>query len=90
MGRAQIQRGAKVDVPAWLAASSNFRQLVRVETPKTMGPRARAHWLADPTVINLNDYAPFFYLFGLKVSEMCALCPRDRAAVADHCDSQHG
>ncbi|KAJ7564820.1 hypothetical protein O6H91_02G034800 [Diphasiastrum complanatum] len=63
-----VEAGAKVDLPAWLAQELFQRQAVLVNLPTFYGQKLRKEIQADPGCVDLRSRCPYFYELGCKLS----------------------
>eukprot|EP00045_Choanoeca_perplexa_P021775 m.7286 g.7286 ORF g.7286 m.7286 type:complete len:194 (-) comp8783_c0_seq1:55-636(-) len=66
---------SKMELPLWLVKAVNGTVL-RLEVPKSFNESHRETVEADPTVVNLHDWCPYYYQFGLQLAGLEGL-PQD-------------
>ena len=67
-GGDDLQPGARVELPIWIADVLAARTLVTLEAPRCYASRFRTYLLADPVVVNLRERSPHFYETGLRLA----------------------
>ena len=64
-----LEAGAKVDIPLWLALRLGSHEFVGVDIPVIFRERFKKVLMADPSVVNLRDKSPYYYEIGIKLCE---------------------
>eukprot|EP00249_Psilotum_nudum_P009592 c22029_g1_i4 orf=194-748(+) len=67
-----VDQGAKVDLPLWLAQDLFHRQAVVINLPSFFGQRLRKEVKADPACVDLRSRCPYFYGLGCKLAPLTA------------------
>lgn len=71
-----IDKGAKVNLPLWLAKNLAYQRLeggttlATFETPDAVGPRVMNALRADPKSVDLRVCGPYFYKLAERVLEL--------------------
>ncbi|OVA12957.1 GINS complex [Macleaya cordata] len=66
----QIEKGAKVELPFWLAQELHLRQAVSVNVPACFNQKTRKEIQADAACVDLRNRCPYFYELGCKVAPL--------------------
>ncbi|XP_020089152.1 probable DNA replication complex GINS protein PSF3 [Ananas comosus] len=62
-----VEKGAKVDLPFWLAHELYLRQAVSISIPACFGQKTRKEIQADAACVDLRIRCPYFYELGCKI-----------------------
>ncbi|ONK72555.1 uncharacterized protein A4U43_C04F20640 [Asparagus officinalis] len=62
-----VDKGAKVDLPFWLAHELYLRQAVSISVPACFSQRTRKEIQADAACVDLSFRCPYFYELGCKI-----------------------
>ncbi|KAH7330772.1 hypothetical protein KP509_20G001000 [Ceratopteris richardii] len=62
-----VEQGAKVDVPLWLAQDLCQRQAAFINLPGYFSQRVRKEMQADPGCVDIRTRCPYFYGVGCKL-----------------------
>ncbi|CAD8072362.1 unnamed protein product [Paramecium sonneborni] len=70
-----LQRGHVMKLPFWMAKIMSEQeydgiQLVQVEILEIFEDEIQKHLDADPTIVNLKQYSPYYYQLGFKMADM--------------------
>ncbi|XP_058099662.1 uncharacterized protein LOC131244010 isoform X1 [Magnolia sinica] len=65
-----VEQGAKVDLPFWLAHELCLRQAVSINIPHCFNQKTRKEIQADAACVDLRTRCPFFYELGCKVTPL--------------------
>ncbi|OVA14937.1 GINS complex [Macleaya cordata] len=65
-----IEKGAKVELPFWLAQELHLRQAVSVTVPACFNQKTRKEIQADAPCVDLRNRCPYFYELGCKVAPL--------------------
>ncbi|KAL3691586.1 hypothetical protein R1sor_005237 [Riccia sorocarpa] len=63
-----IEAGAVVDIPLWLAHDLCLRKFVSIKLPSFYNERIRKEIQADASCVDLGRYCPYFYELGLRLA----------------------
>ncbi|KMT18591.1 hypothetical protein BVRB_2g027220 [Beta vulgaris subsp. vulgaris] len=63
-----IEQGAKVELPFWLANELNTRQAVVMSIPSCFNQMTRKEIQADPGSVDLRNRCQYFYELGCKIA----------------------
>lgn len=62
-----VEKGAKVELPFWLAHELQLRQAVSIYLPACFSQKTRKEIKADAACVNLRARCPYFYELGCKI-----------------------
>uniref|UniRef100_A0A1D1YIM0 DNA replication complex GINS protein PSF3 n=1 Tax=Anthurium amnicola TaxID=1678845 RepID=A0A1D1YIM0_9ARAE len=62
-----VEKGAKVDLPFWLAHELYLRQAVSINVPACFSQKTRKEVQADAACVDLRSRCPYFYQLGCKI-----------------------
>ncbi|XP_073118289.1 DNA replication complex GINS protein PSF3 [Elaeis guineensis] len=62
-----VENGAKVDLPFWLAHELYLRQAVSISVPACFSQKTRKEIQADAACVDLRIRCPYFYELGCKI-----------------------
>ncbi|KAG6529293.1 DNA replication complex GINS protein PSF3-like [Zingiber officinale] len=62
-----VEKGAKVELPFWLAHELQLRQAVSIYLPACFSQKTRNEIKADAACVNLKVHCPYFYELGCKI-----------------------
>ncbi|KAI5079260.1 hypothetical protein GOP47_0004739 [Adiantum capillus-veneris] len=62
-----VEQGAKVDLPLWLAQDLFQRQAAFINLPSYFNQRVRKEMQADPGCVDIRSRCPYFYGVGCKL-----------------------
>ncbi|XP_057536938.1 DNA replication complex GINS protein PSF3-like [Amaranthus tricolor] len=65
-----IEQGAKVELPFWLAHELHTRQAVVMNIPPCFNQMTRKEILADPASVDLRGRCQYFYELGCKITPL--------------------
>ncbi|PKA56242.1 hypothetical protein AXF42_Ash011172 [Apostasia shenzhenica] len=65
-----IEKGAKVDLPFWLAHELYLRQAVSTNVPACFSMKTRKEIQADASCVDLRFRCPYFYELGYKIAPL--------------------
>lgn len=65
-----IEKGAKVELPVWLAHDLLLRQAVTVSIPACFSHKTRKEIQADAACVDLRNRSPYFYELGCKIAPL--------------------
>lgn len=65
-----VEQGAKIDLPLWLAHDLFQRQAVLINLPNFFNKRLRKEMQADPGCVDLRTRCPYFYEVGCKLTPL--------------------
>ncbi|KAK1285409.1 hypothetical protein QJS10_CPB20g01852 [Acorus calamus] len=65
-----VEKGAKVDLPFWLAHELFLRQAASVNVPSCYSQKTRKEIQADAACVDLRSRSPYFYELGCKVAPL--------------------
>lgn len=65
-----IEQGAKVELPFWLAHELHTRQAVVMSIPSCFNQMTRKEIQADPASVDLRNRCQYFYELGCKIAPM--------------------
>lgn len=65
-----VEAGAKVELPFWLAQDLCTREAVSINNPTFYNHRIRKEMQADPACVNLRSRCPYFYELGCKLAPL--------------------
>ncbi|KAJ3678533.1 hypothetical protein LUZ60_014151 [Juncus effusus] len=65
-----VEKGAKVDLPFWLAHELFLRQAVSINVPSCFSQTTRKDVQADASCVDLKVRCPYFYEFGCKLAPL--------------------
>ncbi|RWR91953.1 GINS complex [Cinnamomum micranthum f. kanehirae] len=66
----RIEKGAKVDLPFWLAHELYLRQAVGVQLPAAYNQKTRKEIQADAACVDLKSRCPYFYELGCMIAPL--------------------
>eukprot|EP00729_Bicosta_minor_P011992 gene11992-22808_t len=69
---ADLPAGAKLKLPLWLTAQLHSKNFVDIEFPKVYTLPYRQSLTADAAVVNLYDWNPFYFDFGMMFVKLVA------------------
>lgn len=67
-----LEAGAKLELPMWLAATLVKRNLVTADLPKCLSKKARDQIIADPQAVRLREKNPYFYQVAAAATKIVA------------------
>ncbi|KAG0500322.1 hypothetical protein HPP92_000394 [Vanilla planifolia] len=62
-----VEKGAKIDIPFWLAHELYLRQAVSITVPPCFSSKTRKEIQADAACVDLKFRSPYFYELGRKL-----------------------
>ncbi|TXG50127.1 hypothetical protein EZV62_026002 [Acer yangbiense] len=65
-----VEKGAKVELPFWLAQELYLRQAVSLSIPTCFNQNTRREIQADAACVDLKSRCPYFYEFGCKIAPL--------------------
>ncbi|GLJ48147.1 hypothetical protein SUGI_1016720 [Cryptomeria japonica] len=65
-----VEAGAKVELPFWLAQDLCLRRAVAINIPTFFNQRIKKEIKADPGCVNLRSRCPYFYELGCKIAPL--------------------
>lgn len=77
-----LQAGAKLKLPLWLTAQLLPRSFVEIKFPLVYTLPYRQSLTADSTVVNLHDWNPFYFDFGMAFVKLVAQSDEEARPVA--------
>ncbi|OMP05553.1 GINS complex, subunit Psf3 [Corchorus capsularis] len=66
----EVEQGAKVELPLWLAQELCLRQAVSISVPACFNQKTRLEIQADAACVDLRSRSPYFYEFGCKIAPL--------------------
>lgn len=67
---ADLQRGARVEVPFWMVKGLTDRNMASLRMPKCFGPKLRKKVKAGAQFVDLRSACPHFYDFGIMINNI--------------------
>ena len=65
-----LSNGTKLELPLWMAKSLKAQGRAKLDLPQTWSLSQRQIYTADPNVLDLHKYGPFFYQSGCHVLKL--------------------
>ena len=62
-----LMTGTKLELPLWMAKDFKNRGRAKLEIPSTWNSRQRQIMSADPSVLDLHKFGPYFYQTGCHI-----------------------
>jgi GINS complex subunit 3 len=70
-----LEKGAKIELPFWLAERLVSRNFVSIQLPQHYGPNYRKHLRAGALAVGIRDKSPYYFQVSLGNSLFfCAVC----------------
>eukprot|EP00039_Didymoeca_costata_P024890 m.11819 g.11819 ORF g.11819 m.11819 type:complete len:196 (+) comp4528_c0_seq2:214-801(+) len=73
VSRKEIRKGTKISLPFWLVKELKSKGYITTETPKMFTESYRQALTADSTVVNLHDWNPYFFQFGMEFTKLVSV-----------------